>query len=328
MRYLGSKTSLLNQIGTMVNEYNGGVFCDPFGGIGTVGAFMKQKGFDVITGDILNFAHYFQCVRIAFDETDINNLINSLHLYSLTDLEEFMSGISVSSGWLIEEYAIKRQFFTIDNACHIQACLNCIVDWYENGYIHEKEYIILIVSLIDSFDRVANTAGTYYAYLKQFYRKAIQPFKFKLVHAVSGPLGKSYLKDANELVKEITCDILYLDPPYNGRDYSGYYHLPETVSMGIVPLPMGKSGVYRKNTNKSLYNGKYATDAFENLIENANCRCIIFHYTDTGLIDMNDAKEIMKKKGKHFEEFYFDCRGYSTTEKSVNCKHHIMKVKV
>ena len=55
MRYFGSKTLLRNQIFEIICEYNGGIFCDPFGGIGTVGAKMKEKGFQVISGDILDF---------------------------------------------------------------------------------------------------------------------------------------------------------------------------------------------------------------------------------------------------------------------------------
>ena len=60
MRYLGSKTLLLEQIFDLIKEYREGIFCDPFGGIGTVGSYMKEKDFHVITGDILNFAHFFQ----------------------------------------------------------------------------------------------------------------------------------------------------------------------------------------------------------------------------------------------------------------------------
>ena len=65
MRYLGSKTSLLNEINKLIREFEKrGVFCDPFGGIGTVGGYMKKIGFTVITGDILKFAHYFQIALI------------------------------------------------------------------------------------------------------------------------------------------------------------------------------------------------------------------------------------------------------------------------
>ena len=327
MRYLGSKTMLLEQIGELVKEYNGGVFCDPFGGIGTVGAFMKQNGYRVVSGDLLNFAHYFQCVLIEFDDNVLfEELMQYLGVHSLEELEIYLSSLVKLDGWLVQEYASKRKFFTIENAFHIQACIEYIREWFSQGIIDENEHMVLIASLINSFDKVANTAGTYYAYLKEYYRKAVKPFRFSLMHPVKGISGCSFRIDANDLVKQTKCDILYLDPPYNELDYARYYHLPETISLGIEPKPMGISGVYTSSAKKSVYNGKNATEAFVELIKNADAQCIIFHYIDNGMINMNIAREALHKKGLRFEEFYLNCRGYTTTTASANYKHHIIKV--
>jgi adenine-specific DNA-methyltransferase len=38
-----------------------------------------------------------------------------------------------------------------------------------------------------------------------------------------------YNKDANELIREIESDILYIDPPYNSRQYFNSYHVPENI---------------------------------------------------------------------------------------------------
>ena len=59
MRYLGSKTLLLENIAYLIENYHQSTFCDPFGGIGTVGSYMKTKGYKVLSGDLLNFAHCF-----------------------------------------------------------------------------------------------------------------------------------------------------------------------------------------------------------------------------------------------------------------------------
>lgn len=131
--------------------------------------------------------------------------------------------------------------------------------------------------------------------------------------------------DANELVKHVKSDILYLDPPYNERDYCRYYHLPENIAKGRIPKPHGKSGMYIIDNKKSKYNSKKATETFQELIELADAKCIIFHYTDKGLINIEDARRILKKKGE-VEEFYFDCKGYNTTKMSNKCQHHIFKV--
>lgn len=328
MRYLGSKTLLLGEIARLVEEYKGrGVFCDPFGGVGTVGKYMKELGFSVVTGDILNFAHCFQVARIENNEKDcFYELKRCFNFYTNSDLEKYLSEIEVKEGWLIEEYAQKRKFFTYENACYIQGAIDSIGQWKKEGLLMDKEYAILMASLIQSFDNVANTAGTYYAYLKEYYRKAKRSFEFKILETTIGNEDcKSYLMDANELVKNIQCDILYLDPPYNERDYGRYYHLPETVSKGIVPEPKGKSGMFKVDNKKSRYNSNQAIVAFEDLIKHAIAKCIIFHYTDNGLIDIKDARSVLEQKG-YVEEFYFDCKGYNTTSNSNKSKHHIFKV--
>ncbi len=329
MRYIGSKTLLLNEIATVVKSCtDNGIFCDPFGGIGTVGNYMKKMGYTVITGDILNFAHFFQIALIEnCGQYSFEKLKASLQIVGDDELEKILSSVELSSGWLIDEYAIKRNFFTHENACNIQGCIFYIEKWKKEKLINDGEYAILIASLIHSLDKVANTAGTYYAYLKEYHRKARAKFNFTMLKHTNGKKDcKSFLLDANDLVRKIKCDVLYLDPPYNERNYARYYHLPETISLGIVPNPVGKSGVFTPHDNKSKYNSKYATQAFENLIKCAQTKFIIFHYTDDGIIKVDDARRVLKEKGK-VEEFYLNCKGYNNTSHNYNnSKHHIFKV--
>lgn len=91
----------------------------------------------------------------------------------------------------------EKKIFTIENAQKIQGCINCINKWKSLKLLQDGEYEILVASLIQSFDKVANTAGTYYAYLKEYYRKAKNPFKFSFLHPISGMEGcRAYLGDA------------------------------------------------------------------------------------------------------------------------------------
>lgn len=329
MRYIGSKTSLLEEIGSIAEEYKKeGVFCDPFGGIGTVGTFMKKKGYQVITGDILYFAHCFQTAVIENNgEVDYIKVKKLLSVDADAEIEQYLNTLTVNDGWLIEEYARKRKYFTEENAKHIQACIDCVQKWKNQGVLQDKEYKVLIASLIQSFDKVANTAGTYYAFLKEYYRKAKNPFVFRLIQPhQSEKECHSYYMDAERLVEKHECDILYLDPPYNERNYGRYYHLPENVAKGIKPIPLGKSGMYVKDLVNSAYNRKSeSTEKFQELIKKARAGCIIFHYTDDGLIKIDDAREILNKKGK-VEEFYFDCKGYNTVSNIEKCRHHILRV--
>lgn len=327
VRYLGSKTLLLEQIYDIIAEYKGGVFCDPFGGIGTVGSFMKHKGFSILSNDILLFPYYFQYTLIdRGEEFSFLNLQHFLGVNSLEGIEEKLSSFFVDDGWLIQEYSKKRLFFSIENACLIQGCINNIELWYKSKVIDENERKVLLASLINSIDKVANTAGTYYAHLKQLDRRAKKVFRFKFLHCIKGPESHAFNMEAEVFVKNVKCDVLYLDPPYNERDYSAYYHLPETIAAGVVPIPKGKSGVYQVNDIVSDYNKRdKALQAFERLISYADTKCIILHYTDSGLIDINDAKNVLISVGNITTDCYVNCKGYTTFQTSKANMHHIIK---
>lgn len=327
MRYLGSKSLVVSQISELLEPYEQGlVFCDPFGGIGTVGSYMKQKGFGVVSGDLLLFAHYFQKSLIQLNDIPAFGGLDSLKDQS-SGLEVFFNNIRVDSGWLIEEYSIKRQYFTLPNAENIQACIDTIWAWRANNQVNDDEYAFLIASLIQSMDKVANTAGTYYAHLKHYHRKALRPFRFQFLTPIKSKFScKCYLEDANTLVDKHTCDVLYLDPPYNTRDYSRYYHLPETIAKGIVPEPIGKSGVPARCEAKSPYIIKSKVEsAFLELLKKCHCKTLIFHYSDNGLLNKRFVKEVLSEFG-NMEEFYFFCKGYHTTHAVTDSQHHVYKV--
>lgn len=327
VRYLGSKTLLLENILNLCNEYKNGFFCDPFGGIGTVGSFMKKNGFHVISSDVLQFPYFFQYSLIERSrDCDFLELKHYLGVKSLEDIEIILSNLKEDKGWLIQEYSQKRLFFSKENAYIIQGCINSIDLWYKKKLINDNERKVLLASLINSSDKVANTAGTYYAHLKQLDRRAAKKFKFSVLHCTKGPKSYSFNIDAEQVVKRGKCDVLYLDPPYNERNYAAYYHLPETIATGCVPIPKGKSGIYRANKYLSAFNKKdIATKAFEKIVRNASCKCIIFHYTDTGLIDMNDARDILSSVGDIVIDYYIDSKGYNTFCNSKKNLHHILK---
>jgi len=326
LRYLGSKTLLVEQIHALVGpQPDGSVFCDPFGGIGTVGRYMKQQGFRVLSGDLLQFAHFFQKALIQFDTLPA---FSKLMAETNCNVEHYLNQLIASHGWFIEEYCEKRSFFTVDNAKHIQGCINAIWYWRASYCIDEDEYAFLIASLIQSMDRVANTAGTYYAHLKHYHRKALQPFRFQFLRPVQSEFQcKCFLEDANVLVRRHECQILYLDPPYNTRDYAKYYHLPETIARGIIPKPSGKSGVPIRQDIRSPYiQRSKIKEAFLDLLAASHSQIILFHYTDNGLLGEQFIRETLSEFGI-VSEYYFDCKGYRTSSiHPSSSRHHVYKV--
>ncbi|GHT15987.1 hypothetical protein AGMMS49573_04130 [Endomicrobiia bacterium] len=73
----------------------------------------------------------------------------------------------------------------------------------------------MVASLLEAADKIANTASIYGAFLKNIKQSlkdiVLEPAFFE----VNNNRHKVYNKDSNKLIKEISGDILYLDPPYN-----------------------------------------------------------------------------------------------------------------
>ena len=137
MRYLGSKSYTVDKIYSIVhNRIETGSFCDPFGGLGIVGSYFKKHGYSVWTSDILVFAHYFQIARIELGSyPEFSLLKKHLCVKSILDTVDVLNSLKPNIGWFVKEYADERQFFTIENACRINACWKTINKWRSNGLL-------------------------------------------------------------------------------------------------------------------------------------------------------------------------------------------------
>ena len=329
MRYFGSKSSTANRVCDIVSKrIPAGSICDPFGGIGVMGAHFKSRNYSVWSGDILTCAHYFQIARIQRNRVPIfRRLREELNLTSTTDLVHLLNTMKRRKGWFVREYAERRHFFTKENAGRIESCRLAINRWIRNGWLSNSEQAVLTASLVNSIDRVANTAGTYYAYLKKWYRKALLPFRFDLIPPTVGNSdSQCFLSEAKHLVARRPFDVLYLDPPYNQRSYAHYYHLPETLATGKAPYVHGNSGISSSVKAQSCFNTpKLARKALEELLENAQFRLLVFHYSDDGIIKPNDLRRMFASLGAT-EEVLLESKGYTTIANSRNIKHRLYLV--
>lgn len=326
MRYFGSKTSVADALLTELARRGatGGTFCDAFGGLGTVGAAAKQRGFRVHSGDQLRFAYCFQVARIGLSGLPPFRRLRS-DFAGARAVEAHLQSLDGSDGWLVDEFAERRRFFTRDNAARVERCRQQIWSWTHADVLSPREHALLVASLVDSMDRVANTAGTYYAYLKHWHRKALRPFRFSLLVPQRGIPGHPRLADALELVGSGAFDVVYLDPPYNARRYGGYYHLPETIALGDEPIARGLAGVSeRPQPQSAFYSATTATSAFETLVSAAECRHLVFHYTTGGLITLENAREILKRHRGNIDEVKLRAPGYSTRPaRRRQVEHHL-----
>lgn len=177
--------------------------------------------------------------------------------------------------------------------------------FYE-GKINKKQYYMLISMLINALDECANTTGVYGAYLKELKNSAKKELKLKKIKIPETITGKVYNLKVEDLILQIEGDILYLDPPYNSRQYSSNYHLLETVSKYDEPDLKGLTGLRDDSFKSDFCSKKKAPSALEMVIKNAKFKYIFLSYNNEGIISFKEIKKIFEKYGKYtyFEKEY------------------------
>ncbi|MBR1485677.1 MAG: DNA adenine methylase, partial [Synergistaceae bacterium] len=168
----------------------------------------------------------------------------------------------------------------------------------KSGEIDDGLYYFFLASLINSIDKYANTASVYGAFLKHMKKSASKKFQLELLPIINGPKGEVYNEDANVLIRKISGDILYLDPPYNARQYCSNYHVLETIARYDNPVLKGKTGLRTNSEQKSKYCSKRTVaEVFDDLLKNADFKYIFLSYNNEGLMDFETIKKIMSRYG-------------------------------
>lgn len=139
---------------------------------------------------------------------------------------------------------------------------------------------MLITSLLYAMDKIANTCGHYDAYRKGIeFEKSLELY-VPLAEVNNNAKNECYNEDANELVKRITADLVYIDPPYNSRQYCDAYHLLENVARWEKPAVYGVAKKMDRSSMKSKYCTQNAAQAFEELIEHIQSKYILLSYNN------------------------------------------------
>lgn len=312
MRYIGSKTRLLDFIKNVIESetakttYEYETFSDVFGGTGAVGKWAKSEGYTVIGNDLLYFSYVLQSLNIAFNEypkfSGLTFLKSDTNKERTVELINYLNGLNPVIGFITENYSeheSERKYFSIDNAKLIDAIRSKIEEFHVEKNITNNEYIFLIGMLIEAIPFISNTSGVYGAYLKKWDNRALK--KLNLILPPILETSKTHIiynKNANDLVAEISSDILYLDPPYNARQYLSNYHLLETVALYDKPSIFGVSGVRNDQNKKSDFCSKVkALNSFKDLINNSNAKLILLSYNSEGLMSEDDIISVLSTKG-------------------------------
>ena len=298
MNYIGSKYSLLDFLETTIEEVTGYkegdnyIFGDLFAGTGIVGQRYKSKGCTVISNDIQYYSY----------------VLNKHYIENIPELDtsllESLNNLSPISGFIYNNYCegsgSDRNYFTNENGMKCDAIRTHLEKLHKTGEIDDHIYFYYLASLVNSIDKYANTASVYGAFLKYVKKSAKKEFKLELLPVVSGNIGEVYNENINILSKKISGDVLYLDPPYNTRQYCSNYHVLETIARYDNPKLIGVTGLRDSSEQKSKFCSKRTvTKVFDDLIKNAKFKYIFLSYNNEGLMSLDSIKEIMSRYGKY-----------------------------
>lgn len=317
-RYLGSKAKLISFIQDTIISECGEItsFLDLFGGTGNVGWSFNKSTISILINDTLD--SNYQTYLAFFGKESINNKLikNIIQKYNQLEVDE-ENYFSIN---------FKGTYFSESNCKKIGVIRSDIEEKYVNNLINERERAILITSLLYAMDKIANTVGHYDAFrLNGDLDKKILLEELDLPLDSINSNNFVFNKDANELVKEVYADVVYIDPPYNSRQYCDAYHLLENVSRWEMPEVFGTARKMDRSKLKSKYCTRSAPIEFDRLIQSINAKYIVVSYNNMGSkgagrsqakINDDDIMDSLSRKGG-VKVFEIDHQQFTTGKSNI-----------
>lgn len=304
-RYLGNKYKLLSFITGVVNSECSNIetVADIFAGTGAVSSAFTNKV--IITNDLMYSNYICNYAWFGAESYDPEKIADYVVRYNAKN--------RCGNNYMTRNFA--DTYFSKRDCAKIGYIREDIERSYKKGNLNERERAILITSLLYAMDKIAVTCGHYDAYRKGAKFEGSLELYVPLAEVNNNPQNQCFNEDANELVKRIEADLVYIDPPYNSRQYCDAYHLLENVARWEKPVVYGVAKKMDRSSLKSKYCTASAAEAFEALVKDINAKYILLSYNNmaekgnsrsNAKISDEDIRRILNCKGtvKVFEESY------------------------
>ena len=344
MRYIGNKENIIEKIYNILKSHDvvGSSFFDFFSGTTNVARFYKQLGYKVFSSDVMYMSFCLQKAYIennsvpTFDKllhTFKTTPTTSLFVTPLDIVIEYLNNIEPQKGFIYYNYTPEgtadlqqpRMYFSNENGKIIDAIRQQIEQWNNDKLLSESEYYILLTCLIETISFYANVAGIYAAFQKKWDPRAIKKLQLRTIRFYDNKqINPVYNVDSMTLLPQIDVDILYLDPPYNERQYLPNYHLVETIAKYDNPFIKGVTGMREYENKKSTFcNVKTALRDLEKIVRIAKYKHLVLSYNSEGIMKQDDIINIFSKYGNvkleqfEYARFKSNNNGLSKTKKNV-----------
>lgn len=352
MRYIGNKENITETIFSILqsNGVKGKTFFDFFAGTANVGKFFKSKGYQIFSSDILYLSYCLQKAYIENNsEPKFSALLRTLpksksfDLFStpLEKVADYLNSIPSVEGFIYKNYTPggtkdlekPRMYFIDENGKKIDAIRIQIENWKSSNLITETEYYILLACLIETIGFYANVAGVYAAFHKSWDPRALKPLMLRTIQFINNNKKNFvYNCDSMELIDKIHTDILYLDPPYNERQYAPNYHILETVARYDSPELRGVTGMRDYSLQKSRFcNPQTALDDLNKIAEKVKYKFLVLSYNSEGIMPSEKIIGTLEQYGKvkleqfEYARFKSNNNGLAKTKKTVYEQLYILK---
>ena len=304
LNYIGSKFQLLDwiteNIKKTIGSFENKIIGDLFAGTGIVSYHFRNLKNIIYSNDSELYssiiAHAFTCSNYNEKCQEIINLLNS----------EIKAG-KETIGFVTQHYSPyinERMFFTIDNAKCIDYTRQRLEELTLENTLSKDDYNFILGSILISADAVSNVPAVYGCYLKKFKAKALKKFYIKLIHKSTNSNSRSLTFNENVVnLKLEFMDLVYLDPPYNQRQYSKNYFPLNIIAktpaqLNSEPPLKGKTGIPSDCfVSPFCKKGKVVETAFDDLFKSLNTNYIFLSYNSESIISKDKMIEIMKKYG-------------------------------